>query len=100
VQEESTALGVPCLTSRNTTERPVTVSQGTNRLVGADTERIVAEATKILNGSIIRGRTPDKWDGHASKRVVDTLLKKKRDIKQLYKSVRRRRIWPDVSSAA
>jgi UDP-N-acetylglucosamine 2-epimerase (non-hydrolysing) len=100
VQEESTALGVPCLTSRDTTERPVTVSQGTNRLVGANTERIVAEATKILNGSITRGRTPDKWDGHASARVVETLLKKKREIKQLYKSVRRRRIWPDVSSAA
>jgi UDP-N-acetylglucosamine 2-epimerase (non-hydrolysing) len=100
IQEESTALGVPCLTLRNTTERPVTVTQGTNRLVGTDTERIVSEGMKIINGSIIRGRIPHKWDGQTSKRIVGAILKRREEIKQLYRSVRQRAICSDLYSTS
>ena len=70
LQEESTALGVPCLTLRENTERPVTVSEGTNVLVGSDPERIAAEARAILEGRGKRGRIPAGWDGHAGERVA------------------------------
>ena len=102
IQEEATALGVPCLTLRNSTERPATVTQGTNRLVGTDTERIVSEGMKIINGSIVRGKIPHKWDGRTSKRIVGAVLKKQEEIKQLYRSVRKRAICSDLfnSSAA
>jgi UDP-N-acetylglucosamine 2-epimerase (non-hydrolysing) len=73
IQEETTALGVPCLTLRDTTERPVTVSEGTNRLVGAEPDAIRAEARKILEGDPKRGRVPEKWDGRAARRIVDVL---------------------------
>jgi UDP-N-acetylglucosamine 2-epimerase (non-hydrolysing) len=100
IQEEATALGVPCLTLRNTTDRPVTVTQGTNRLVGTDTERIVSEGMKIINGSLVRGRIPYKWDGQTSKRIVGAILKKREEIKQLYRSVRQRAICSDLSSSS
>jgi UDP-N-acetylglucosamine 2-epimerase (non-hydrolysing) len=100
IQEEATALGVPCLTLRNTTERPVTVTQGTNRLVGTDPERIVSEGMKIINGSVIRGRIPHKWDGRTSKRIVGAVLKKREEIKQLYRSVRHRAICSDLYSSS
>jgi UDP-N-acetylglucosamine 2-epimerase (non-hydrolysing) len=73
VQEETTALGVPCLTIRENTERPVTVTEGTNALVGKSPERIVAEAGKILRGESKRGRSPKLWDGHAAERIVECL---------------------------
>jgi UDP-N-acetylglucosamine 2-epimerase (non-hydrolysing) len=98
IQEAATALGVPCLTLCSTTERPVTVTQGTNRLVGTDTKRIVSEGMKIINGSIIRGRIPHKWDGQTSKRIVGAILKKREEIKQLYRSVRQRAICSNLSS--
>lgn len=100
VQEEATALGVPCLTLRDTTERPVTVSQGTNLLVGTDTEKIVSEGMRIINGFIIRGRIPQKWDGQTSKRIVGAVLKRREEIKQLYRSVRQRAVCSDFSSSA
>ncbi len=71
VQEETTVLGVPCLTMRENTERPVTITDGTNVLVGSDAERIRAEARKILDGQGKKGRIPDGWDGHAAARIVD-----------------------------
>lgn len=74
IQEETTCLGVPCLTLRNNTERPVTVNVGTNELVGNDPERIIAGVSKVLSGSWKKGRLPDAWDGHAAKRVADVLL--------------------------
>jgi UDP-N-acetylglucosamine 2-epimerase (non-hydrolysing) len=98
IQEEATALGVPCLTLRNTTERPVTVAQGTNRLVGTDTERIVSEGMKVINGSIISGKIPHMWDGQTSKRIVGAVLKKRDEIRQLYHSVRQRAICSDLYS--
>jgi UDP-N-acetylglucosamine 2-epimerase (non-hydrolysing) len=74
VQEETTALRVPCLTLRTTTERPVTVEQGTNRIVGNDPHAIRSEVGKILDGGGGRsGRVPDLWDGRAAVRIVDVL---------------------------
>lgn len=73
MQEETTVLGIPCLTLRNTTERPITVAQGTNTLVWNDTSRNVEEAFKILDGKGKRGKCPELWDGKAAERIVDIL---------------------------
>jgi UDP-N-acetylglucosamine 2-epimerase (non-hydrolysing) len=75
IQEETTALGVPCLTLRENTERPITISQGTNLLVGTDPGKIVAAARDTLAGRGKAGRVPPLWDGHAATRIVDVLLK-------------------------
>jgi UDP-N-acetylglucosamine 2-epimerase (non-hydrolysing) len=76
IQEETTALGVPCLTVRENTERPVTLSEGTNVLVGLDAGRLVHEARKVLRGEGKKGRVPPLWDGLASARVVHILAGK------------------------
>jgi UDP-N-acetylglucosamine 2-epimerase (non-hydrolysing) len=76
IQEETTALGVPCLTLRENTERPITVEQGTNEIVGRDPTKILDAVETILAGRGKRGRTPDLWDGHAAERIVEILLKK------------------------
>ena len=70
LQEETTALGVPCLTLRENTERPVTVTEGTSTLVGRDPRRIVEEARKVLDGRGKTGRVPALWDGHAADRIA------------------------------
>jgi UDP-N-acetylglucosamine 2-epimerase (non-hydrolysing) len=75
IQEETTALGVPCLTLRENTERPITISEGTNQLIGTDPARIIAAAHDILAGKGKPGRIPPFWDGHAASRIVDVLLK-------------------------
>jgi UDP-N-acetylglucosamine 2-epimerase (non-hydrolysing) len=75
IQEETTVLGIPCLTLRETTERPITISQGTNVLVSNDTQRIIDEAFNILNGKGKRGNRPELWDGKAAERIVGVLLK-------------------------
>ena len=76
VQEETTALGVPCLTLRENTERPVTVTMGTNRLAGTEEERIVREGRRaLLDGSKPSCRPP-LWDGHAGKRAADLLVQR------------------------
>jgi UDP-N-acetylglucosamine 2-epimerase (non-hydrolysing) len=69
MQEEATALGVPCLTMRENTERPITVEQGTNTLVGRDYDRILALVDEILRTGGKRGRVPELWDGHAAERI-------------------------------
>jgi UDP-N-acetylglucosamine 2-epimerase (non-hydrolysing) len=74
IQEETTVLGVPCLTLRNNTERPITIEQGTNRLVGLEPYQIVAAARTVLSGRPRAGRVPDLWDGRAAARIVDALL--------------------------
>ena len=74
IQEETTALGVPCLTLRENTERPVTVSQGTNLLVGTDPRNIMAAAGDILAGKRKAGRVPPLWDGKAAERIVEILI--------------------------
>jgi UDP-N-acetylglucosamine 2-epimerase (non-hydrolysing) len=70
LQEESTALGVPCLTLRENTERPITVEQGTNLVVGTDPVRISQEADRILNGQGKQGRVPELWDGRSAERIA------------------------------
>lgn len=75
VQEESTFLGVPCLTMRENTERPVTVEQGTNLLVGNDPERIIAEGMRVLKDCPRQTPPPTLWDGCAAKRILDILVR-------------------------
>ena len=74
IQEETTALGVPCLTMRENTERPVTVEQGTNALVGRDRTLILRRVNEILAGGGKRGRVPELWDGRASERIAAHLV--------------------------
>lgn len=73
IQEETTALGVPCLTLRENTERPITVTEGTNELVGRDPDRIVSAALRVLSDPPAK-RTPQLWDGKAGARIADALL--------------------------
>lgn len=73
IQEETTVLGVPCLTLRNNTERPITCEQGTNQLVGLDPARIVAAGLQVLATPPAAGRVPERWDGQAARRIVDVL---------------------------
>lgn len=75
LQEETTALGVPCITLRENTERPVTVTEGTNVLAGSDRDVIVASAHRVLAGEGKQGRRPHLWDGHAADRTVDILAR-------------------------
>jgi UDP-N-acetylglucosamine 2-epimerase (non-hydrolysing) len=75
IQEESTVVNVPCLTLRENTERPVTIEQGSNILVGLDRERIIEESLKIIRGEGKRGRRPDLWDGKAAVRIVDIIVR-------------------------
>jgi UDP-N-acetylglucosamine 2-epimerase (non-hydrolysing) len=74
VQEETTFLGVPCLTLRENTERPVTVSMGTNRLVGRDMGLLRDEVARILGGDGRQGVVPPLWDGHAGERIAAILV--------------------------
>ena len=73
VQEETTYLGVPCLTMRSNTERPVTINMGTNVLVGQDPQLLHSEVTRILEGRAKKGSVPRLWDGRASERIVQVL---------------------------
>jgi UDP-N-acetylglucosamine 2-epimerase (non-hydrolysing) len=69
IQEESTYLQIPCITVRDNTERPVTVTVGTNRLIGTDTGKVEKAVDEILEGKIKRGHIPELWDGHAAGRI-------------------------------
>jgi UDP-N-acetylglucosamine 2-epimerase (non-hydrolysing) len=73
IQKETTFLQIPCLTLRDNTERPVTVSRGTTRLVNKDPDKILQGALQILSGEWKRGQIPDLWDGHAAERIVRIL---------------------------
>ncbi len=75
IQEETTVLDIPCLTLRDTTERPITLSHGTNILVANDTDKIIKEAEKILDGNGKKGKHPDLWDGQTAQRIVEILTK-------------------------
>jgi UDP-N-acetylglucosamine 2-epimerase (non-hydrolysing) len=83
IQEETTALGVPCLTLRENTERPITIEQGTNTLVGRDRRATLAATEDILRTGGKRGRMPDLWDGRAAERIANHLahwLKTRREL--------------------
>ena len=70
LQEETTILGIPCLTLRHNTERPVTITHGANILVGPDPDRILDAARRILNGDWKPSGPPELWDGRAAERIV------------------------------
>jgi UDP-N-acetylglucosamine 2-epimerase (non-hydrolysing) len=74
IQEETTVLGVPCITLRENTERPVTVTEGTNIVVGTGRNKIVKKTLEILNKHTLEGQTPEFWDGKASKRIVKLII--------------------------
>jgi UDP-N-acetylglucosamine 2-epimerase (non-hydrolysing) len=73
IQEETTYLGVPCLTLRNKTERPITVNLGTNVVVGNDRVKLSSELSRIVEGKSKKGTIPPLWDGHAGERIADVL---------------------------
>jgi len=75
IQEETTYLGVPCITLRANTERPSTVTLGTNTLVGSDTGKLLRAVERVMLDSHARGTIPPLWDGHASERIVEHLLR-------------------------
>ncbi len=74
IQEETTCLGVPCLTVRENTERPVTLSMGTNVLVGRDMDRLKQQVACILRGEAKKGKLPPLWDGKAAERISQTIV--------------------------
>jgi UDP-N-acetylglucosamine 2-epimerase (non-hydrolysing) len=73
IQEETTALAVPCLTMRENTERPITVDQGTNTLVGRSRQRAQECVDDVIRTGGKQGRTPERWDGHAAERIAEEL---------------------------
>ncbi len=79
IQEETTALKVPCITLRENTERPITVTMGTNYLVGTDPARIMEAARRILSGNGKQGQLPPYWDGKAGERIIQTILNPQSD---------------------
>ena len=80
IQEETTFLGVPCLTVRENTERPITVSMGTNILVGRDLQRLRTELEAVLAGKAKRGVIPPLWDGHAAERIAEIMIQSHLDF--------------------
>ena len=74
LQEESTVLGIPCLTARPNTERPITVEEGTSTLVGNDPDQLRACLQAVLGGTYKRGRCPALWDGHAAERIAKLIV--------------------------
>jgi len=76
IQEESTYLGVQCITLRTTTERPITVEVGTNQLIGVDLQKAEAACLDVLNGNKKEGKIPEMWDGKAAERIIEILFEK------------------------
>lgn len=90
IQEETTYLGVPCLTMRGNTERPVTVTAGTNTLIGSSNGKLHSELAKILDGKAKSGTIPPLWDGHAGERIAEILCQlpfKLNDLGRLHTAV-------------
>jgi len=76
IQEETTILGVPCMTIRENTERPITITQGTNRLVGTQLDNIITLTKDLLKSKKAPARTPALWDGEAAERAIRILVSK------------------------
>lgn len=79
IQEETTVLKIPCLTLRKNTERPVTVSMGTNTVIGTDMSKLFNCVNQIMKGKYKNGKTPKLWDGHTAKRIVN-IIKQHLDV--------------------
>ncbi|MBP5741858.1 MAG: UDP-N-acetylglucosamine 2-epimerase (non-hydrolyzing) [Paludibacteraceae bacterium] len=73
VTEETTVMGIPCMTLRDNTERPETCSVGTNELIGTDPQNIAPAMKRLMSGEWKKGGIPEKWDGHAAERIVDII---------------------------
>ena len=73
ITEETTVMRVPCLTLRDTTERPETITTGTNELIGTDPVAIAPALCRVLDGKWKKGQIPEKWDGHTGERIVSIL---------------------------
>ena len=73
IQEETTALGVPCITLRENTERPITAEEGTNTVVGIDPGKIFSAVDEVMSTGGKAGRVPEYWDGHAAERIVEVI---------------------------
>jgi UDP-N-acetylglucosamine 2-epimerase (non-hydrolysing) len=80
LQEETTVLGIPCITLRHNTERPITCTEGTNILIGNDPQKIRETVRSVLRGEIKGGSVPEKWDGKAAERIVLALIKNKSEV--------------------
>jgi UDP-N-acetylglucosamine 2-epimerase (non-hydrolysing) len=87
ITEETTVLNIPCMTLRTSTERPETVTLGTNELLGTDPQSLVHALEKLLAGRWKTGVVPDKWDGKAGERIVEMLVKLMRESKDFCRSV-------------
>ncbi len=74
LQEETTALGVPCITLRESTERPITVDEGTNVIVGSDYDKIISSLKDVLETGGKSGQVPEKWDGRAAERIIQKII--------------------------
>lgn len=74
LQEESTALGIPCLTMRENTERPITVTEGTSTLIGSDADKLRRCLQQVMDGRYKQGRCPDLWDGKAAQRIAQVIM--------------------------
>ena len=75
ITEETTVMGIPCLTMRDNTERPETVTMGTNELIGTDPSLIKPALDRLFAGQWKKGVIPEKWDGHTGERIVEILEK-------------------------
>jgi UDP-N-acetylglucosamine 2-epimerase (non-hydrolysing) len=75
IQEETTFLGVQCITVRNNTERPVTVNVGTNQLIGTYFKDVEEAALRVLSGKLKKGSIPELWDGNTAERIVEILAR-------------------------
>ena len=74
ITEETTVMGIPCMTLRDNTERPETVLQGTNELIGTDPKRLIPALKNLFDGDWKKGKIPHLWDGRSSDRIVNHLL--------------------------
>lgn len=100
LQEETTVLGVPCLTLRPSTERPATVTEGTNRIVGTETGTILDAAERALAGDWPAGRVPELWDGEAAPRIAAAIAAEEDRIRERYRRLRRRSTCERTATAA
>ena len=75
ITEETTVMGIPCMTLRNSTERPETVTMGTNELLGTNPDTIAPAMQKLLSGNWKKGSIPPLWDGHTAERIIEIISK-------------------------